>query len=123
MCRTLASDFDARARFSEGDEETKSGVALDPESEVLPLIDSKEDVFHLPVAFVDPGTVVLVPDPGYPLCLGTVAREDPERGLRFGPAGGHRCFRLSWRGLQSHHLEPPRGVVLLSLFSLSSLLP
>ncbi len=42
------------------------GVELDPESEVLPLIGSKEGIFHLPTAFVDPGTVVLVPDPGYP---------------------------------------------------------
>ena len=36
------------------------------ESEVLSLIGSKEDIFHLPTAFVDPGTIVLVPDPGYP---------------------------------------------------------
>jgi len=42
------------------------GVELDPESEVLPLIGSKEGVFHLPMACVDPGDVVLVPDPGYP---------------------------------------------------------
>jgi LL-diaminopimelate aminotransferase len=42
------------------------GVELDPESQVLPLIGSKEGIFHLPMAFVDPGTVVLVPDPGYP---------------------------------------------------------
>ena len=42
------------------------GVELNPESQVLPLIGSKEGIFHLPMAFVDPGTVVLVPDPGYP---------------------------------------------------------
>ena len=42
------------------------GVELDPEGEVLSLIGSKEGIFHLPMAFVDPGTVVLVPDPGYP---------------------------------------------------------
>jgi LL-diaminopimelate aminotransferase len=42
------------------------GVELDPESQILPLIGSKEGIFHLPMAFVDPGTVVLVPDPGYP---------------------------------------------------------
>jgi len=42
------------------------GVELDPESEVLPLIGSKEGIFHLPMAFVDPGDVVLAPDPGYP---------------------------------------------------------
>lgn len=43
------------------------GVALDPDTEVQPLVGSKEGVFHLPVAFVDPGDVALVPDPGYPV--------------------------------------------------------
>jgi len=41
------------------------GVTIDPEREVLPLLGSKEGIFHLPLAFVDPGSVVLVPDPGY----------------------------------------------------------
>jgi LL-diaminopimelate aminotransferase len=44
------------------------GVAgLDPEREVVALIGSKEGIGHFPVAFVDPGDVVLVPDPGYPV--------------------------------------------------------
>jgi LL-diaminopimelate aminotransferase len=43
------------------------GVELKPDGEVLPLVGSKEGVFHLPLAFVDPGDVVLVPDPGYPV--------------------------------------------------------
>jgi LL-diaminopimelate aminotransferase len=42
-------------------------VELDPDEEVLPLVGSKEGIFHLPVAFVDPGDVALVPDPGYPV--------------------------------------------------------
>jgi LL-diaminopimelate aminotransferase len=42
-------------------------VKLDPDSEVQPLLGSKEGIFHLPVAFVDPGDVALVPDPGYPV--------------------------------------------------------
>jgi len=41
------------------------GVALDPWSEILPLIGSKEGIAHLPLAFVDPGDVGIVPDPGY----------------------------------------------------------
>lgn len=40
-------------------------VALDPEQEILPLIGSKEGIFHLQQALLDPGDVVLVPDPGY----------------------------------------------------------
>ncbi len=43
------------------------GVMLDPASEVLTLIGSKEGIGHVPLAFVDPGDVVLVPSPGYPV--------------------------------------------------------
>lgn len=43
------------------------GVDLDPDAEVQPLIGSKEGIAHLPVAVVDPGDEVLVPDPGYPV--------------------------------------------------------
>ncbi len=42
------------------------GVDLDPETEVLPLIGSKEGLHHIAMALVNPGDVVLVPDPGYP---------------------------------------------------------
>jgi len=42
-------------------------VRLDPEQEVLTLIGSKEGTAHIPLAFVNPGDVVLVPDPGYPV--------------------------------------------------------
>lgn len=49
------------------------GVDLDPDTEVQPLIGSKEGVAHLPVAVVDPGDEVLVPDPGYPaFAIGTL---------------------------------------------------
>lgn len=43
------------------------GVRLDPATEVLTLIGSKEGIGHLPLAFVNPGDVVLVPSPGYPV--------------------------------------------------------
>jgi len=43
------------------------GVQLNPEDEVLTLIGSKEGIGHVPLAFVDPGDVVLVPSPGYPV--------------------------------------------------------
>lgn len=42
------------------------GVTLDPASEILPLIGSKEGIMHISMAFIDPGDEVLVPDPGYP---------------------------------------------------------
>ncbi len=41
-------------------------VELDPDSEILPLIGSKEGIAHFPLAFVDPGDYCLVPDPCYP---------------------------------------------------------
>ena len=41
------------------------GVDLDPGQEVLPLLGSKEGIFHLPLAILDPGDVALIPDPGY----------------------------------------------------------
>lgn len=43
------------------------GVTLDPDTEVLALIGSKEGLAHLPWATIDPGDLVLVPDPGYPV--------------------------------------------------------
>jgi LL-diaminopimelate aminotransferase len=43
------------------------GVKLDPANEVLTLIGSKEGIGHIHLAFVDPGDVVLVPSPGYPV--------------------------------------------------------
>lgn len=43
------------------------GVSLDPASQVVALIGSKEGIAHAPLAFLDPGDAALVPDPGYPV--------------------------------------------------------
>ena len=43
------------------------GVTLDSKTEVLSLIGSKEGIGHIPFAFINPGDVVLVPSPGYPV--------------------------------------------------------
>jgi LL-diaminopimelate aminotransferase len=42
-------------------------VELDPKTEVIILIGSKEGIAHVPLAFIDPGDYGLVPDPGYPV--------------------------------------------------------
>lgn len=42
------------------------GIALDPTTEIQPLIGSKEGILHTTLAFVNPGDGVLVPNPGYP---------------------------------------------------------
>ena len=41
-------------------------VALDPASEILPLIGSKEGIMHICMTYIEKGDEVLVPDPGYP---------------------------------------------------------
>jgi len=47
--------------------EERFGVTLDPAKQVVTLIGSKEGIAHAPLAFVDPGDMALVPDPGYPV--------------------------------------------------------
>jgi len=42
-------------------------VVLDPATEVLPLIGSKEGIGHIAFCFIDPGDIALVPDPAYPV--------------------------------------------------------
>ncbi|HEX5727171.1 MAG TPA: aminotransferase class I/II-fold pyridoxal phosphate-dependent enzyme [Longimicrobiaceae bacterium] len=54
------------ARWTRG----RFGVEVDPFQEVLPLIGSKEGIFHLPFAFLEPGDATIVPDPGYQAYLG-----------------------------------------------------
>jgi len=43
------------------------GVTLDAQREIITLIGAKEGIGHLPLALVDPGDVVLIPDPAYPV--------------------------------------------------------
>ncbi len=43
------------------------GVDLDPATQVLPLIGSKEGIANLALAWLDPGDIALVPDPAYPV--------------------------------------------------------
>jgi len=45
----------------------RAGVTLEPIQEVVSLIGSKEGIAHIPLAFINPGDVVLVPSPAYPV--------------------------------------------------------
>ena len=47
--------------------QTRFGLSLDPDKEVVPLIGAKEGIGHMALCFVDPGDVALIPDPGYPV--------------------------------------------------------
>jgi LL-diaminopimelate aminotransferase len=42
-------------------------VDLNPDNEVLVLMGSQDGLAHLAMAYVDPGDIALVPDPGYPI--------------------------------------------------------
>jgi LL-diaminopimelate aminotransferase len=46
------------------------GVELDPETEIVPALGAKECVFNLNLAFLDPDSVALAADPGYPVYTG-----------------------------------------------------
>lgn len=70
--------------------ERRFGVALDPETEVMPAIGAKECIFNLSLAFLDPGSVALAADPGYPVYTGgplltggepVLMALEPERGF------------------------------------------
>ncbi len=87
------------------------GVELDADAEVLPLIGSKEGIAHLATAWVDPGDLVLVPDPGYPVySIGTMlangevywlplrAERDFLPDLQAIPADVARRARVLWIG-------------------------
>ncbi len=48
------------------------GVSLNPDREVHALMGSQDGLAHFGLAWVDPGDIVLVPDPGYPIYAGSV---------------------------------------------------
>jgi LL-diaminopimelate aminotransferase len=68
-----------RAAFAEF-YDRRFGVEIDPEDEVIPAIGAKECIYNLCFAFLDPGGVALVSDPGYPVYTGgpTLAGARPE---------------------------------------------
>ena len=64
-CRSFR---DAIANFMK----RRFGVTVDPVTEVLPLIGSKDGLAHLPFAYIGPGDAAVIPDPGYQAYLGSV---------------------------------------------------
>jgi LL-diaminopimelate aminotransferase len=45
------------------------GVDLNPDQEILPLAGSKEGIMHICMTYINPGDLVLLPNPGYPTYL------------------------------------------------------
>src|SRR5215207_8372562 len=96
------------------------GAALDPESEIVPALGAKECIFNLNRAFLDPGTVALAADPGYPVYTGgpLLAGAEahlmplvPERGFapELGAIGGDVAARA--RLLYLNYPNNPTGAV------------
>jgi len=85
----------------------KFGVTLDPDSEVLPLMGSKEGIMHISMAFLNPGDRVLIPDPGYPT-YGSVTRLVGAQPLTYALSESHGWFpdleALEEEGLQGVRL-------------------
>jgi LL-diaminopimelate aminotransferase len=82
LCETARDPANHRYPESEGLPELHQAIAdwyrkrfnvdLDPATEVLPLIGSKEGIGHIAFCFIDPGDIALVPDPAYPVyAIGT----------------------------------------------------
>jgi len=68
VCHRYALDqgMPALRRAIEGWYKRRFNVNLNPDSEILPLIGSKEGIAHFPLAFLNEGDYSLVPDPCYP---------------------------------------------------------
>ena len=50
--------------------ENNFGIELDPATEIVSLLGSKEGIAHISWCYLDPGDTILVPDPGYPVYSG-----------------------------------------------------
>jgi LL-diaminopimelate aminotransferase len=47
-------------------------VSLDPDKEILVLMGTQDGLAHISLAYVNPGEIALVPDPGYPIYAGSI---------------------------------------------------
>lgn len=54
------------------------GVELDPDNEVLVLMGSQDGLAHIALAYINPGDIALVPDPGYPIYFASILLAEGE---------------------------------------------
>ena len=93
--------------------ERRFGVTLDAGEEIQPLVGSKEGIFHLPVAFVDPGDFALIPDPGYPVYeTGTILTGGDLCAM---PLAAERGWQPDFASIHINYKPGPRCVELKSL--------
>ena len=88
----------------------KFGIAVDPETEVLPLIGSQEGTAHLPLAILNPGDFALLQDPGYPSHAGGVYLASGQIYLM--PLREERGFLPVFEDIPPHVLAQSRLMVL-----------
>ncbi len=67
------------------------GIDADPDSEVLPLLGSKEGLFYISMAFLNPGDQALIPNPGYPAYLSVTQLAGAE------PVSYDLCAEKKWQ--------------------------
>src|SRR5579859_20927 len=103
------------------------GVELDADSEINGLLGSKEGIFKLPLAYVNPGDVVLIPDPGYatytagahfagaePVYMPLTAENDYLPDFEAIPAAALQRARLMWLNYPNN---PTGAVATLEFFA------
>lgn len=90
--------------------ERRFKVKLDPMSEVLPLIGSKDGLAHLPFALLDPGDVAVVPEPGYPAYAGGVTLAGGE--VEVYPLSRRNAFLVELEDVAKDRLRRTRLVYL-----------
>lgn len=78
-------------------------VALDPVTEILPLMGSKEGIMHISMAFLNPGDTVLVPNPGY-LTYSSVAKLVQAEAISY-PLDEQNNWQPDWNYLENLDLE------------------
>ena len=86
--------------------DSRFGVAIDPETEVLPAIGAKECIYNLCFAFMDPGDAALAADPGYPVYTGGPALAGAEAVLM--PLRRELGFAPDLDGISQEDLERAR---------------
>lgn len=84
-------------------------VAVDPMTELLPLIGSKNGLAHLPLAVLDSGDVCVVPEPGYPAYMGAVLADAD---VEIYPLRAERDFLVELDDLGEKRLAATRLVFL-----------
>jgi LL-diaminopimelate aminotransferase len=103
----------------------RDGVAVDPDTQVLVLVGSKEGLAHLPLACIEPGDNALVPEPGYPVyAQGTILAGGeprpfvlrPELGFRPDPDELARLADAATRLLYLNYPNNPTGAAVDATF-------